>query len=158
VSKAEAEAFAQAVMSKESAEAEEGGRAEAAAGVSAPEPTAAPAMPSTQQAAPAPAEPAPVSQPTTPRSVAPPAMSRAEPPMRRAAPQSPADAAQAMQARRAELMAQYEAMRKQAMEEAQKRWQQYYNNRPPMPMGPPRPPMYPGYAPGRAPAPAGGSE
>jgi hypothetical protein len=45
-------------------------------------------------------------------------------------------------------------MRKQAMEEAQKRWQQYYNNRPPVPMGAPRMPMYPGYAPGQMPAPA----
>jgi hypothetical protein len=38
------------------------------------------------------------------------------------------------------------------MEEAQKRWEQYYGTRPPMPMGGPRMPMYPGYAPGRMPA------
>jgi hypothetical protein len=84
----------------------------------------------------------------------PPAISRPEPPARPVAPQSPAEAAQAAQARRTDVVQQYEAMRKQAMEEAQKRWQQYYNNRPPVPMGAPRMPMYPGYAPGQVPAPA----
>jgi hypothetical protein len=57
------------------------------------------------------------------------------------------------QAQRADLMEQYEAMRKQAMEEAQKRWEQFYGNRAPsMPMGAPPMPMYPGYPPRPAPA------
>jgi hypothetical protein len=50
-------------------------------------------------------------------------------------------------------MQQYEAMRRQAMEDAQKRWQQYYGNRPPtMPQGMAPMPMYPGYGYGPRPA------
>lgn len=56
-------------------------------------------------------------------------------------------------------MQQYEQMRRQAMEEAQRRQQQFYNNaQPMMPMGRPPMPMYPGYgqpmAPVQSPAPA----
>jgi hypothetical protein len=57
-----------------------------------------------------------------------------------------------MQTRRAELMQEYEAMRRQAMEEARRRWEQYYGGRAPaMPMGVPPMPMYPGYPSRRAP-------
>jgi hypothetical protein len=84
--------------------------------------------------------------------VAPQAPMRPQPPARPAAP-TPTQPGQSAVERRAELIRQYEAMRKQAMEEAQKRWEQYYGGRPPMPMGAPRMPAYPGYAPGRMPMP-----
>jgi hypothetical protein len=68
-------------------------------------------------------------------------------PSRPAAPQAAPSMPDA-QTQRSELIKQYEAMRKQAMEEAQKRWQQYYGNRAPaMPQGMPPMPMYPAYPP-----------
>jgi hypothetical protein len=143
--KAEAEAFAQAVMSE--------------AKTPAPEPPAAPAEP--EAAAPAveapsaPAAPA-FAAPTAPRMSPPgyPAMPGMQAPAPAAQPAAPS-ASQAQGEEpvdpRVEMMRQYEEMRRQAMEEAQRRWQQMYGNRQPaMPMGMPMP-MYPGYPPQRAP-------
>jgi hypothetical protein len=154
VTKAEAAAFAQAVMSEEATVEDD------AAEAAATTPPAAASAPTPAQPAAAPAQPA-AAQPPARAPVAPPAMAAPRlpqpPAMPRAAPASQPGVQQGAGAApvpREELMKQYEAMRKQAMEDAQKRWQQYYGNRPPMPMGAPPVPMYPGYAPGRMPAPA----
>jgi hypothetical protein len=160
VTKAEAEAFAQALMSEESSGAgapAEAGQAPAAPAPGAPAPQPPSVMPAPARSAPmmprpaAPPQPAAAAQTAPQPATAPRAPMRPQPPAMPAAP-TPPQRGQSVAERRAELIEQYEAMRKQAMEEAQKRWEQYYGTRPPMPMGGPRMPMYPpGYAPGRMP-------
>jgi hypothetical protein len=162
VTKAEAEAFAQALMSEESGAAEAPAEAEPAPAAPAPSayaPQRAPMMPPPARSAPTMPRPAAPPQPATAAQTAPQPATAPRAPMRPQAPAmptapTPPQRGQSVAERRAELIEQYEAMRKQAMEEAQKRWEQYYGTRPPMPMGGgPRMPMYPGYGPGRMPAP-----
>ncbi len=138
VTPAEAKAFAEAVISEgETQQDVSGGGTDSPAVIdpaaAAPETTAAPAAPAN-----APAESG-VAGLAAPRALSPPPR---WPPTAAPAPRRPAQ--EALEERRARLMAEYEAMRRRAEEEMRKRWGQG---------GMPVPYGYPGYAPGYSPRP-----
>jgi hypothetical protein len=115
MSEVEAQAFARAVMRDEQ-KSQQGSNDGDAAGKTAPQPTDAAASTAAPQVA------VPQPAPTT-----------AAPQARAAQPSAPArdGSWNAANAR-----AEYEAMRRQAMEQARRRWEDAYRMRPPMPMPP----------------------
>lgn len=157
VSKAEAQAFAHAVMrnSEQGAVAPESAPTQSTAPQAMQQPTPrGPAAPSPSTVAPTPQMPmAATPQPPMPMMPPPQMVPQIAPQLERPAAAAPSanERPAATGAQRA--MSDYEAMRRQAMEEARQRWEQAYRMRPPAPA-----PYYgyPGYyrVPAPAPAPA----